>query len=70
MTESILNFQAMTETTDQELAVCYLTGNNWDLTKAVEQYISEKAVSQFASTPTKPIAPILPGMPTMQPIRI
>lgn len=61
---TILNFQAMTETSDQELAVRYLSGNDWDVTKAVEQYVSEKAMSQFSGP-----SPPRPAAPAPQPIR-
>lgn len=52
---AILNFQAMTESSDEEMAIRYLSNNAWDVTKAVEQYLSEKIISQIsAPSPPRP----------------
>jgi len=66
-TIAIMNFQAMTETSDQALAIRYLSSHAWDVTKAVEEYVSEKAISQFSasSPPARPIP-----YPISQPRRI
>lgn len=37
----ILNFFAMTDINDQEIAVKYLEKNDWDETKAVNKYLNE-----------------------------
>ena len=36
----ILNFLAMTDTSDQELAVKYLEKSNWDETEAVNKFLN------------------------------
>ena len=47
----VVDFLAITETSNQELAVCYLSGNNLDLTKAADQYLFDKENGKFTKKP-------------------
>ena len=43
----ILNFLAMTDTNDQELAVKYLESSEWDEEKAVNQFLNQININSF-----------------------
>jgi len=47
----VVDFLAMTETSNKELAVCYLSGNNLDLIKAADQYFLDKENEKFTKKP-------------------